>query len=542
MDRFSWLESQPAPDAGLAPPPVLFGFSSNTNLQKPPDHHYMFANASADNIAARLQDPDSIPLSLTAQDLTLEESKTYMRWYLDILARTNLRTVSMADVFQFLSNFRLTPAIKDKIARVFGKIMALINIGEFFALLRVVAHTLAGHEPSRALIAVKTSVPVPPSILSKKRQNDDDDLKPPPDEPSKPLDLDLFTQFMLTGERPDDRTKRPKKLKSVTFSDEVVTAAAPDMPTPADEPLDYLLPMDQLLSRLQRGSRSGSLSEPLVASPDPEEKQMLQEMAPQFNYFRNLHSVDTMLVDGVPANIHLQSSLPQPLQPNMTGPAQMAQLRPPAQDQDDMSPLRPNVTGPADMSRIFAPNGNTPAISLQSFTSQMTGDTVNNTEYNAHLGRDEKQLPPPPVPATRRARSLSQPSPVPISWPNGVALGSDLPTPPEQNTFLSIAHRQRAASASPAPLPPPRSPLGSRPVPPLPPPSRRRGSSLVPSPVLYDHLNIDQVIDVPPPLPDKIPNNIYQHADSSSSTANILDDLKALQEEVDRIRDMTGGF
>lgn len=582
MDRFTWLDSvpqDPSPDAlgALQPPPVSFGFSSNTDLQKPPDaHHYKFANASADSIAVKHDaDPELIPLSLTAQELTLEELKTYMRWYLDILARTNQRTVRMADVYQFLSNFRLSAEVKEKINRVFYKLLNLINIGEFFALLRVVSHTLEGKEPTRALIAVKASVPVPPSILSKKRQNDeyedeakDETAAPGPAAPAAPLDLDLFTQFMLTGERPDDRTKkRSKKLKSVKFSDQIVTDihdVTPDLAPPSgSEPLDLLLPMDQLMSRLN-ALRSSLLSVPTesraVTSPDPEEKQILAEMEPHMNYFRNLHSVDTMLVDGVPANIHLHQnsgySLPTPpepqlLKPNMTGPAQMAQMT----EGDNLLPLRPNVTGPADMARYFSPSNDTPAVSLQSFTSQMTGDTANNTILNSRLGHEEKQLPPPPVPATRRARSHSQPSPAHIMWPNGDSLGNgdtheqpstQLPVPviadPSGTDLLSISHRFRSSSASPAPPIPPRSPLGSaRPGPP--PPPRRRGGSVASSPVPQAQHNIDQVINVPPPLPAKIPNTpMYQNADSSSSTANILDDLKALQEEVDKIRDMTGGF
>ena len=56
----------------------------------------------------------------------------------------------------------------------------------------------------------------------------------------------------------------------------------------------------------------------------------------------------------------------------------------------------------------------------------------------------------------------------------------------------------------------------------------------------------------PPPLPPKVSLNgqiqedgtsgMYANNSNNDSTANILDDLKALQEEVDKIRNMTGGF
>ena len=58
-------------------------------------------NNSYDNISLLRDLEDGIPLSLTAQELTLQESKTYMRWYSDILARTNSRTISIHDVYNF---------------------------------------------------------------------------------------------------------------------------------------------------------------------------------------------------------------------------------------------------------------------------------------------------------------------------------------------------------------------------------------------------------------------------------------------------------
>lgn len=573
--RLLWLdltlqETRDRSDS-LAPPPVSFGHASNTDLPKTPENRaYMFANALADNLQ-RNEPPteDSISLSLTAQELTLEESKTYMRWYLDILLRTNLRTISMNDVYQFLSNFRLLAEAQEKINRLFSKILHLINIGEFFALLRVVSHTLAGEEPSRRLIKVQTSVPTPPSILLKKRQNDDEEEpkepEPAPESPSKPLDIDLFTQFMLTGERPDDRTpkKRSKKLKLVKFSDQIVTDVhdpASDKQQNAQPPgeLDYLLPMNQLMNRLnasKAGPSGGNLQVPRstpgpIRSPDPEEKQILRDMEPQMNHFQNLNSVDTMLVDGVPANIHLGAQgytplprdnlpLPQPqlLQPNMTGPAQMAQLIGRPENEPQPSPLRSQITGPNDMARLLLPdlasngNGNgtgdnQPRVSLQSFTSQMTGDTLDNTARNAQIGdeRLQNQPPPPPVPS-RRSRSVSQPNFHQNEYPT-------YQHEPSNGDTADTVQRYRSASLSPAvngPPVPPRSPLNSRPGPPPPPPSRRRASS-------------NTVPDDKPPLPPKVPEQMYQNLDGSSSTANILDDLKALQEEVDKIRDMTGGF
>jgi hypothetical protein len=41
---------------------------------------------------------------------------------------------------------------------------------------------------------------------------------------------------------------------------------------------------------------------------------------------------------------------------------------------------------------------------------------------------------------------------------------------------------------------------------------------------------------------DQQQNQIYGNSETNGSTTDILDDLKQLQAEVDRIRDMTGGF
>ncbi|KAK6454376.1 uncharacterized protein RJT20DRAFT_130496 [Scheffersomyces xylosifermentans] len=611
----------------------------------------------------------AIPLSLTAQELTLQESKTYMRWYSDILARTNSRTITLNDVFSFLNNFKIPTVCKEKIQRIFQKIVQSINIGEFFALLRMISHTLSGQEPSRKLLRIKAPIPTPPSILSKKRQNDDDnesDAANDVDEDSdqsaarngatpenKPLDIDSFTQFMLTGERPDDipKKKRSKKLKSVKFSDQIVTDIHDDsfMGSPIASPspqLDYSLPMDQLLERMKQGGnitlqQQSQSQQQQQQQIDEEEQEVLKDMESQINHFRNLHSVDTASIGGVPSSIHFHdgNSSEHLLRPNMTGPAQMAMFNP----SPEPELLKPNMTGPAQMAKfynsrlednvspsngpasstqLFGPsdgNNNIPSdtsqgsdlprISLQSFTSQMTGNTLSNTLQNARVTNDgsprsasgsfsnSRPLPPPPVPTSRRNRSASSPMP---SVASPLPAQSALPqTSPLSHQFTVSQYEgsngptnsgpNLSAPVMPPPVPP-RSPLGgfsannnmnSSPIgsiaatlngqrlPPPPPPSRRRNTSTS-SPQ-------------PPPLPPKVSigqngnsgdiynsnnsslentirtntangyndnngNNLsqtpafYGNETSNGSTANILDDLKALQAEVDKIRDMTGGF
>jgi hypothetical protein len=328
----------------------------------------------------------------------------------------------MTDIYNFLVNFKLSPELKENLNRLYSKTIHSINVGEFYAVLRIISHCLNGKSFSRKLIKVSAPIPTPPSILSKKRQNSDEEDDEDEEADSqgiggangpnsngnsedslKPLDLDSFTQFMLTGQRPDEKpNKRKKKLKSVKFSDQVVTGVLETTNQPSPLPqsppneLDYSLPMDQLLSRISNQSTGSGQS----GAQDDEEQQILQDMGPQLNHFQNLNSVDTASIDGVPASIHLansnSASTDQLLQPNMTGPAQMSnylkhqqQQLPHQQDEDTKQDLlKPNRTGPYDMARMFSPTAqdqqqiaspigqpgspmgfpaaqNTPAISLQ---------------------------------------------------------------------------------------------------------------------------------------------------------------------------------
>lgn len=459
-----------------------------------------------------------VPLSLTAQELTLEESKTYMRWYSDILARVNRRTATMADILLFLYNFKISHEVRLKITNIFHKIHHSINIGEFFALLRLVGHALNGVNPERYMIKVTAPVPSPHLILSKKRQNEDDgdlasDSSLKSNSALKPLDLDGFTQFLLTGNRPDEpvRARRSKKLKSVKFSD-IVAISEPvqpsSVPGSAQSCLaDESLLMNQLLDRMRNG-----LGPQIQPSEPP---------------------------------IDLVNEL---LRPNNTGPAQIA-------DYFELEPqlLKPNMTGPAQMAEYYNsmdarnfpslqldPINSTsnPKISLQLFTEQMTGNTLSNTLQNSgidHL-REKNTIPasrePWAPPATTVETSSNQsPDVVPRIRMNVATSLND----PQQH-FQSINANDTGTRIIPGTYSNPR-----RKAAPPPPPSRRRFASP----------------DAPaPPLPPKVsilqnqfaPNSYLQFQNSSpaltsaNSTANILDDLKALQEEVDRIGHITGGF
>ena len=53
-----------------------------------------------------------------------------MRWYSDILARTNSRTISIHDVYNFLNNFKIPEDQGNNQQDIF-QILHSINIGEF---------------------------------------------------------------------------------------------------------------------------------------------------------------------------------------------------------------------------------------------------------------------------------------------------------------------------------------------------------------------------------------------------------------------------
>ena len=92
---------------------------------------------------------------------------------------------------------------------------------------------------------------------------------------------------------------------------------------------------------------------------------MLKDMESQMNHFQNLNAVDTMSVGGTPY-----------LQPNMTGPAQMARLFSPSPE-----PLRPNVTGPADMARMFAPSKDSQTTTTTNNNSNDFNDFITNDNF-----------------------------------------------------------------------------------------------------------------------------------------------------------------
>ena len=199
-----------------------------------------------------------VPLSLSQTQLTREELKTYLRWYKCITLRTHSKLVRLQDVFAFLSNFSITDRIKTRIQFIFRSCKNALNIGQFFAVLRLISRALAGQNadgsggggavlPSRRMLLERAPIPQPRSILSSESNRevyeevdvddeiDDDDgnlgggrsgQMNGKGSGAKGVDFDSFTSLLLTGKTTRKQVRRKilneaYRNKKVRFSDHV---------------------------------------------------------------------------------------------------------------------------------------------------------------------------------------------------------------------------------------------------------------------------------------------------------------------------------
>ncbi|ANB14036.1 Scd5p [Sugiyamaella lignohabitans] len=215
-------------------------------------------------------------------NLSVEEQKSYPRWYTDLLVRKGKQSVAIGDTLSFVDNFGLTEADKHKILSIFGDPLVTLEPAQFYIFIRLASHILQGESISSSLIYIQAPVPKPKSILSRKRKKDvqspslagttgsnsisngsanvgNNPFRRAPtvvseessvhSKPQK-LDIDSFTQFILTGSMPskstpdsgaksdydsDDADRPPptsRRKKRVTFNNDppqVAEAAARSM-------------------------------------------------------------------------------------------------------------------------------------------------------------------------------------------------------------------------------------------------------------------------------------------------------------------------
>lgn len=611
---FDWLNiAGLSSDSNLPPPPVSFGVtptSSTSSVDLVSQQQQQHQREKSTSLSQKSQSEDnlataqpsyvetdadtSVPLSLTVDQLTKDEAKTYLRWYNDIVVRRNTKLIRLKDVFNFLSNFKLNEHVRNILERIFRSCSTL-NIGEFFALLRLISHAIMGQIiPARRLIKEPAPIPKPKSILSRKRmndvENDDDDndkegsnnegndnnpittaAAAASNADSSKFDLDSFTQFILTGERPgteDSSLRRRKKnalSKRVKFSDEVSVEPSAEASSPPVN-LDLTLPMDQLIGRFPK-------HEPKHEKNINEEEE-LKEMQDSFDHFKNIKNVDSALIHGTPANIPSiffdnemsqnnnspRVASPDPssqvrlLSPNHTGPVNTQGLLPPNHTgpAGNSGLLQPTTTGGGDefLNSLLSPN-NTTGHQQQQSLPHSNGYLSPNYTGQANEAPLQPTMTGSVAPSMRQSFGLNQR--VSSASPSfGNSNNLSVPMPPQS--------RQRSLS-SPIPFDPSlqqrvTSPISSTRSPPPPPPPRARANTTTsqappPPPSRNSHPG--------PALPPKIPmqntsspspsfyqqqqqpfqqNNPYVHNNdsTSSSTADILGDLKALQSEVDRLQ------
>lgn len=540
-----------AKDSSAAPPPVSFGVtptSSSASLPLPTVSQLGSVSNSARGSASDLDlqqlgtDDPTVPLTLRADQLTAAEAKTYLRWYNDIVVRRGTNIIRMEDVFNFLRNFEITAQTKHLLARIFKEVTSL-NVGTFFALLRVISHTLLGQQPMRKFILSPAPIPKPKSILSAKRVQDvEEEEEEDEPRPKDKFDLDSFTQMLMTGETP----KKKKKVgrRRIKFSDQV--SVEPAMPKPVEPvKIDLSLPMDQLLKTMPHHAHNET---PTIVVNEEEE---LKDM--HMDRFQNIKNVDSALIHGTPSNIPSiffdemnnspgmvspQMEYPEPLAPSHTGPVRL------------MSPSHTGpVAFPSMMNGYISPNYEVnPSQALAPTMTGSLSSSMRNTQATSSPQNGATLAPP--APPQRRLRSSSSPNPVEHAT---VTLeqfaNATMPSQAPQQQY-------QPHNTLPPPPPPPPQRIASpnriaSPSAPAPPPSRRRGVShpppvppgrSTPSPSFQQQQQYPQQhqYEQPPALPPKTPLNGYSpygqnNANGSGSAVDILDNLKALQNEVDRM-------
>ncbi|SCU80156.1 LAME_0B01816g1_1 [Lachancea meyersii CBS 8951] len=374
---FDWLnvpglspvDSDHISGAASPPPPVSFDFGSRVSEKK--------ADISVSNGGTEYTETNEdskVPLSLSKSQLSKEEVRTYLRWYGYITSRKNAKLVKLDDVFCFMTNFLISQVVKERVAHIFKTCKNSLNIGQFFAVLRLLSRAMHdGVLPTRRMILESTPVPKPKSILAAGNEEvyeEIDDSQA--GGPELKVDFDSFASLLLTGQK-KKRMRRKitnyiKKLKKVRFSDNLVTFQDQTWHNPSDsqtdndetidsnEPLDLSLPMDQLLKNLAARKKNSALVSrpPSEQVPDTqEEKEALEDMKESLSHFQHLQKADNVARGGLPAEA-LQSKggheIPlEPLKPTATGSANylFRSSQAPIQHMQQ-EPLKPTSTGSAN--------------------------------------------------------------------------------------------------------------------------------------------------------------------------------------------------
>lgn len=491
-------------------------------------------SSSADTVVA--EGDSSISLSLTINDMSPRELKTYLRWYENIQERKAMsKIVTIEDVFLFLQNFKIPEAIKERMKSSFSKWSNSLNIGQFFALMRLLAHALLGKPLTRSLVKVPAPIPNPIPILTRKRKESpttstEGVSHAAKNVPKKKLDIDSFTEFILTGERPQgvsqkNANKKVKFSEVVSYSpspaaEETTQASAYMVSNPPQQHvIDFSLPMNQLLDKLRGGS--SQTSQPANAAP-------VQQQPPA----AAAENEDEVLKD---VQMDTFKNITQKAVQNTN---------------DEMQPLKPNLTGSASKSmkehfmqqfeQTF--NFNNTQGALSTMYSDISGLSAAASPTNT-----QSTVSPPKAAAPLvMPNAYSSPQPQPQMFPEPHQYGTQTQhqggdyfafTPQvAQPTTLGSPYLNSGPSngaLNPPPPPPSRSRGSSvSSPPPVPPPPRSRKSSRATStsaaipPPAAGHAN--PALPPKPMLSDKQKKQFLSITDDVSSPAPIMNGLNPM--------------
>lgn len=516
-------------------------------------------------------------------NLSQEELRTYPRWYTDLLLRKGKQnSVEIDDLTSFLENFGLKEEDRQSLIYLFDPPLSTLDPTAFYIFIRLVSHVMQGEQPEPRLIYSQAPVPQPKSILSRKRKNESTSApgsarsSPAPGNPfrknnsnnnnvrptnnaEKPkLDIDSFKTFILTGSMPekdrdseDETGSRPKKR--VSFN--------PDPPQVAEAAARS---MEELMR--QRQLHSGQQG--YLAPPLPQFQQQVDPMEHYDNDYNGSNQEeeeeeDVEIDTSAFQNVNIDSVLHHGVS---------------------------NVPPPEASFRFHPSNSPSPQPE-----AQQTQGFVQPT-HNA----DNKPPPPPPPPPSRRAGSSigQSPSPIPqsqsmqnlpqftpTSFPQSPSLNqlstnngfrsdgaanvdslqpqhtnnsmpqlsqlqpqytnNNMQQPLQQqytNNIMPQLQPQHTTDTLPTIAPPPPQPRRNRNPPPVPgypgtgpnqqmapppPPPPRRKSA---------HMGPPSSVASSPGMTTDVPGFQPLQQPQTTSAPDLLADLRALQEEVDRLR------
>lgn len=333
----------------------------------------------------------NMPLTISSSMLDKNEEITYKRWYKFMESKRRGQAIQLEDIFGFFQNFHLSDSIKERIRYIFRSYQLGVNMGQFFAIMRVISHSLNDDRlPTRHQILEKSPVPRPKSILSTEigQETYEEVEADPRSELDNKVDFDSFASLLLTGKtvRKNIRRKINKKLgkvKKVAFSENLVTfhdeyrqedenyfgsdhyAYNYDgVSSESCEPLDYSEPMENLLKKMaaKKHNNSALVSKPATLPETAEEREELADMRDSLSRFKQIQTADNVTLGGFTSHFraYMANNNNQERDNNNLRPA--------------MEPLRPTATGSAN--RLFRSQFPPKQTSFQDHTQQ--GESLKN--------------------------------------------------------------------------------------------------------------------------------------------------------------------